>query len=302
MSIVWFPGHMAAARKKAAETLAQADLVIEVCDARAPGASTNPMIDELRRHRQRPALKVLNKADLADPAVTAQWLRWFETQPGVKAVAVSCKKPGEAARIPKLAAALVPHRNTTEKPTRAMVMGVPNVGKSTLINALIKRRAAKVGDEPAITKSQSRYPLSETMMLIDTPGLTWPKFEHAADGYMLAVGHAIGRNAYHEEEAAEWLATLLLARYPAVLAGRYGLPVDGLDGHGVIEAVAKRRGYRARGGDLDVEKAAHTLLQDYRDGLLGRISLETPQTRSAMIAAAPGQAAAARAPEAEDDD
>lgn len=286
MSIVWFPGHMAAARKKAAETLAQADVVIEVVDARLPAASTNPMIGELRRHRQRPSLKVLNKADLADPAATAEWLRWFDGQPGVKAVALSCKKPGDAARIPRLAASLVPHRNSTEKPARMMVMGVPNVGKSTLINALLKRRAAKVGDEPAITKSQSRYDLGDAMILIDTPGLTWPRFEHAGDGLMLAAGNAIGRNAYFEEEVAAWLGALLLARYPALVAARYGGAVEKLDGHGVIEAVAKKRGYRVKGGGADYEKAAHTLLQDFRDGVLGRVSLETPESREAMLAAA----------------
>lgn len=292
MSIGWFPGHMAAARKKAAETMARIDVVIEVIDARLPAASSNPMIEQLRLHRQRPCLKVLNKADLADPVATAEWLRWFAAEKPVSghaaqvsAVALSCKKPADCARIPKLAASLVPHRGTSEKPARMMVMGIPNVGKSTLINALVRRKVAHTGDEPAITKQQSRHKLAEGMELIDTPGLMWPAIRYASDGLMLAASHAIGRNAYIDEEVAVFLADVLLARYPALLAARYGCETAGLDGVGVIEAIAARRGFRVRGGEADLEKAALTLLQDYRTGALGRITLETPQSRAAMMAA-----------------
>ncbi len=154
MTIQWFPGHMTSARKEAAKTLALTDVVIEVCDARLPEASSNPMIRELRLHRQRPCLKLLNKADLADPEVTKAWLDFYNRQPGVKAVALSCKKPGEAARVPALCKELAPHRKDTFKPLRMLIMGIPNVGKSTLMNALLKRRVAAVGDEPAVTKSQ----------------------------------------------------------------------------------------------------------------------------------------------------
>jgi ribosome biogenesis GTPase A len=293
MSIDWFPGHMAAARKKAAETMANIDVVIEVLDARLPGASSNPMIEQLRLHRQRPCLKVLNKADLADPAVTAEWLRGYAAQnaaarphTALHAVALSCKKPSDAVRIPRLAAELAPHRGTAEKPVRMMVMGIPNVGKSTLINALVRRKVAHTGDEPAITKSQSRHKLSDSMELVDTPGLMWPKIRYASDGLMLAASHAIGRNAYIDEEVAVFLADLLLARYAALLTARYGCATAGLDGVAVIEAIAAKRGFRARGGEADFEKAALTLLQDYRTGALGRISLETPQSRAAMIASA----------------
>ena len=183
---------MATARKKAAETMAMIDVVIEVLDARIPGASTNPMIAELRRHRQRPSLKILNKADAADPSVTATWLREFGGETDVKAIAISCKRPADVAKIPAQAAALAPHRNRADKPVRLMIMGIPNVGKSTLINALLKRRVAKTGDQPAITKQQSRHQLNSRMELIDTPGLMWPKIEHPADGLMLAASHAIG--------------------------------------------------------------------------------------------------------------
>ena len=153
MAIQWFPGHMTSAKKKATETMERIDVVIEVLDARVPEAGSNPMIREMREFRQRPCLKILNKADLADPAATKAWLDHFNSQKNVKAVALSCKKPGEAAKIPKLCLPLAPHRGTVLKPLRIMVMGIPNVGKSTFINALLKRRTAAVGDEPAITKN-----------------------------------------------------------------------------------------------------------------------------------------------------
>lgn len=290
MSINWFPGHMVAARKKAAETMERTDLVIEVVDARLPEASCNPMIQELRLQRQRPCLKILNKADLADPAATQAWINYYNRQKGVKAVALSCKKPGDVAKIPGLCQKLAPHRDSNFKPLRMMIMGIPNVGKSTLMNALLKRRVAAVGDEPAVTKSQQRFDLSERMSITDTPGLMWPRIEHDSDGYMLAASHAIGRNAVIDEEVAAFLGEILLVCYPALLAARYNCDVEGLDGPGVIEAVAKRRGYRLKGGDPDLEKASLALLTDYRTGAIGRISLETPESRAAMISAKPTSA------------
>lgn len=284
MTIQWFPGHMTAARKKAAETMALTDVVIEVLDARLPEASSNPMIEELRRYRQRPGLKILNKSDLADPAATQAWLEFYQQQPGVKAVALSCKKASDVARIPKLCLALAPHRGTTLKPLRMMIMGIPNVGKSTLMNALLKRRVAAVGDEPAITKSQQRLDLNDSMTLVDTPGMLWPRIAHPGDGLMLAASHAIGRNAMIDDEVAIFLADRLLADYPALLAQRYGFDMADQDGVGVIEAIALQRGFRLKGGAVDFEKAGLTLLQDYRNGTLGRISLETPASRAVMLA------------------
>lgn len=286
MAIQWFPGHMNAARKKAAETMEVTDMVIEVVDARLPEASSNPMVHELRLYRQRPCLKVLNKADLADPAVTQEWLNYFNAQPNTKAVAISCKKPGDAAKVPPLCQILAPHRNSNIKPLRMMIMGIPNVGKSTLINALLGRKVAKVGDEPAVTKNQQRFELSPRMTLTDTPGMLWPKIAHESDGYMLAASHAVGRNAVDDGEVATYLAELLLKNYAGLVAERYGFAVAELDGAAVIEAIAKRRGYLLKGNTPDFEKAAQTLLVDYRTGVLGRISLETPASRSAMLEAA----------------
>ncbi len=278
MTIEWFPGHMAAARRKAAEMMGKIDVVIEVLDARLPGASSNPLIERLRREKQRPCLKLLNKADLADPAASAAWVRHFGAEKQVAAAAISSKRLDDVAKVPRLAAALVPHREG--KSVRMMVMGVPNVGKSTLVNALLKRKAAKTGDEPAITKHQSRFMLGERHELIDTPGLLSPHIGSESDAYLLAASHLIGPESYTGEDVATYLGDLLAARYPGLLRTRYGLEAEKFDGHGVISAIARSRGYLRKGGLPDLEKAGRALMQDYRSGTLGRISLETPASRS----------------------
>ncbi|HEX5476285.1 MAG TPA: GTPase, partial [Burkholderiales bacterium] len=158
-------------------------------------------------------------------------------------------------------------------------------GKSTLVNALLKRKAAKTGDEPAITRQQSRFQLGDDMELVDTPGLMWPAIRRPADGLMLAASHAIGENAYLTEEVATFLAEILLARYPELVAARYGCRPEALDGPGLVEALARRRGYLLKGNRIDHEKAGNALVHDYRSGALGRVSLETPATRVAMLAA-----------------
>lgn len=275
---------MNSARRQAAETMEKTDMVVEVLDARLPQASCNPMIAQLRAQRQRPCLKILNKADLADPAATQAWLDFYNKQKDVYAVALSCKKPADVAKVPGLCIKIAPHRGTALKPLRVMIMGIPNVGKSTLMNALLKKKVAKVGDEPAVTKTQQRLYLGNNMVLVDTPGMLWPKIEHPTDGLMLAASHAIGSNALIEEEVAVFLAEVLLQRYPQLLATRYGFSTEGMDGVGVVEGVAKKRGFRQKGGELDFEKASHTFLQDYRSGALGRISLETPASRAELLA------------------
>lgn len=284
MSIQWYPGHMNAAKKKAAEQMENTDLVIEVLDARLPEASCNPMVEELRLFRQRPCLKILNKVDLADPVATAAWSAWYDAQEGVTAYPMTTKKPADVARIPELCVSLAPHRGVPTKPLRIMIMGIPNVGKSTLMNALLKKKVAKVGDEPAVTKIQQKLYLGKNIILVDTPGMLWPKIALASDGLMLAASHAVGSNALIEEEVAVFLAEVLLEQYPHLLVARYGFNLDGMDPIAVVEGVAARRGFRIKGGDLDFEKGAHTFLQDYRTGTLGRISLETPTSRAARLA------------------
>ncbi len=285
MSIQWFPGHMNAAKKKAAEQMADVDVVIEVVDARLPAASCNPLVEELRKFRAKPCLKILNKIDLADPDATSAWVRHFEQDSAVTAYAMTTKKPADVAKVIDKARALAPHRGVPTKPLRLMIMGIPNVGKSTLMNALLKRRVAKVGDEPAVTKTQQKIYLDLNTAIIDTPGLLWPKIEMPSDGLALAASHAIGANALIEDEVATWLAEELIRRYPQLLVARYGFKLEGMDGIAVIEGLAQKRGYRIRGGDWDFEKASHMLLQDYRSGALGRISLETPETRAVALAA-----------------
>ena len=290
---------MNAARKKAAEQMENTDLVIEVLDARLPEASCNPMVEELRLFRQRPCLKILNKVDLADPAATSAWSAYYNGQEGVTAYAMTTKKPGDVAKIPELCLSLAPHRGVPTKPLRIMIMGIPNVGKSTLMNALLKKKVAKVGDEPAVTKMQQKLYLGKNIILVDTPGMPWPKIALASDGLMLAASHAIGSNALIEDEVAVFLAEELLVRYPQLLTARYGFKTDDLDGIAVIEGVAARRGYRQKGGDLDFEKASHIFLQDYRNGTLGRISLETPETRAVRLAQHEAEMAAKAARAAE---
>ena len=285
---------MTQARKKAEETMEFTDMVIEVLDARVPEASHNPVINDMRLFRQRPNLKVLNKADLADPKATEAWLNYFNNLPNTKAVALSCKKAGEAKKIVAHCRKLTPHRGTHLKPLRALIMGIPNVGKSTLMNALLNRRVAKVGDEPAVTKSQQRFEIDATFSITDTPGMMWPKIAYESDGYMLAASHAIGRNAVIDEDVATFLANNLLANYPDLINTRYKLntmkkdvqPLDVLqmDGVDLLEAIAKRRSYKRHDGLWDMEKTAVAFLTDYRSGAIGRVSLETPASRRAMTA------------------
>ena len=193
---------MNAARKEAAKTMEVVDVIVEILDARVPEASCNPLIEELRLARQRSCLKVLNKADLADPAVTQAWLDVYIRQPGVSAVALSCQHAGDAARIPRLCQPLAPHRNSIVKPLRMLIMGVPNVGKSTLMNQLLKRRIARVGDEPAVTKVQQRHKLNDRMTITDSPGLLWGTIKDPQVGLLLATINAVGHTVVDDEAVA----------------------------------------------------------------------------------------------------
>jgi len=281
MSIQWFPGHMVAAQKKAAETMEFTDVVIEVLDARMPGASQNPIIQDLRDHRQRAHLKVLNKSDLADPKVTDQWINYFNKIPKTKAIAISCKKVNEPKKLMALCKSLAPHRATPLKPLRMMIMGVPNVGKSTLMNAILNRRVAKVGDEPAITKQQQRHQINDHMVLVDTPGMMWPKIQFDSDGYLLAANNAIGKNAYFEEEVAKELAALLLENYRALVEARYKINHNApIDAFALLEWIGDRHVPKHQ---VDrINKSSLMLLNDYWHGLIGRISLESPNSREVM--------------------
>lgn len=269
MTIEWFPGHMATARRNAIETMRSTDVVIEVLDARVPGSSLNPMFETLRKENQRPALKILNKVDVADPKETEKWLAHYNAQPKTKAIALSAKKAGEVRRIPKECAALAPNRGTKIKPLRMMILGIPNVGKSTLMNTLLNRHVANVGDEPAITKVQMKHQLGPTQWLVDTPGMTWPGLDQDV-AFKLAATHSIGRNAYDDVAVAVDLGARLLRLYPGLLAARYGALPAGCTGDTLLTHIAEARKLLRD----PVPTAAGALLNDFRDGDLGRITLD----------------------------
>jgi ribosome biogenesis GTPase A len=275
LSITWYPSHMVASQREAVKALRTVDVVIEVLDARVPFTSRNPILETMRRQTRRPALKILNKADVADRERTREWIAYYNAQPGVKAMALCSKKPGEAKRVPREARALAPTRGTPGKPLRMMIVGIPNVGKSTLMNALLGRHLAKVGDEPAITKMHMGHALGDGMWLIDTPGLLWPGILDPQTVIKLAAAHTIGRNAYDEETVAIGLGDYLIKNYPALLAKRYGPLEDVGDGHRLVAAIALGRKLVLKGGLPDLEKAALVLLNDFRGGVLGPITLET---------------------------
>ena len=276
MSIQWFPGHMHKARKEIAESLKRCDLVVEVVDARLPWSSTNPLLAELRQHRQRPCLKVLTKIDLADPQVTQAWINWLRTQPKTAAIALNLTRPQEAKKLLPVAKSLAPHRNSLEKPLRIMVGGIPNVGKSTLINALAGRRIAKTGDEPAVTKRQQWVEIGAAVELLDTPGILWPKIQHPDSGFRLAAAHAIGKNAVDEMDVALFVVEMLQTRYPDALKTRFKLEATEGEPEKLLETIGQKRGFRLAGGRIDLFKTAEMLLFELRTGLIGRISFETP--------------------------
>lgn len=275
MTIQWFPGHMNKARREIADAMPTIDVVIEVLDARLPLSSENPLIATLRGAK--PCIRILNKSDLADPETTRRWIRHMEKAPGTAALALSVKMPLEAKAIPVLCRKLAPHRGTPLKPLRVMIMGIPNVGKSTLINALTGKKVAKVADEPAVTKMQQQIELGKNIVLVDTPGITWPKIGSEAGGYNLAATGAIGKNAMDPVEVAKFAANHLLRHYPELLRERYKLSGLPHDGDGLLEAIGMHRGCLKAGAAVDMEKAAEIFLNELRSGKIGRISLEEPE-------------------------
>lgn len=273
MSINWFPGHMHKARKEIAKVMDDIDVVIEVLDARLPKSSENPLVDSLRRGK--PVLKLLNKSDLADEGKTQQWLDYFNQQADIRAIALCQDQKKRILSIPKVCQQLVPGRTRQERPVRAMIMGIPNVGKSTLINALLGRRIAKVGNEPAVTKNQKRYTLANGMALSDTPGFLWPKIEDLDSGYRLAASGAIRDTAIEYELVAAYAAQFMLTEYPDRLQARYKLAELPAGDEALLDEIGRRRGGLRPGGVIDRHKAAEVLLHDMRAGKLGPLTFET---------------------------
>jgi ribosome biogenesis GTPase A len=295
MSIQWYPGHMTKARRELAELMPKQDVIIEVLDARMPAASENPVLAELRGDK--PCLKVLNKSDLADPAVTKAWLRYFErgnTDAGVgeddeappprpsaagrvRAIALSANQAGDArTRIPAMCKALAIRASGPGKTVRAMIVGIPNVGKSTLTNTLMERKVAKVGDEPAVTKARQQVVLKNGMALSDNPGILWPKIEDEAVSYRLALGGAIPDTALDYESVALFAARFFMQRYPELVRARYKLESLPPAPDALLAEIGRRRGCLRAGGAIDMHKAADVVVHEFRAGLLGRVSLEEP--------------------------
>jgi ribosome biogenesis GTPase A len=284
MSIQWFPGHMNATRKAIAKRLPDIDVVIELLDARLPGSSSNPLLAEMTAGK--PALKLLNKQDLADPDITDAWLAHFNARPGTRALAMDAGDKAPARQLVPACRALAPLRGGMVKPLRVLICGIPNVGKSTLINTLAGQRAAKTGDEPGITKLEQKIMLASDVYLFDTPGMLWPRIVVEQSGYHLAASGGIGRNAYDEEEVALALLASVRERYSQRLVARYKLgETTALSDEGLLGAIASKRGGLMAGGSLNLQKAAEIAINDFRSGAWGRISLETPQQFQAWLTA-----------------
>lgn len=271
MSIQWYPGHMHKASKAIQETLTQVDLVIEVLDARIPFSSENPMIGNLRGNK--PCIKVLTKSDLADPMITQQWQAYFEQEQGVKTQAVTTEQPEKIRRLTELCRKLGGEKNIVH----ALIMGIPNVGKSTLINILAGKSIAKTGNEPAVTKSQQRINLANNIVLSDTPGILWPKIENENSGYRLATTGAIKDTAIDADEVAFFAAETLLKRYSNMLMARYGLDTLPTTEWDFFEWIGRKRGCLKSGGQVDLQRICHLFLTELRAGTIGQISLETPE-------------------------
>jgi len=292
MTIQWFPGHMTRAKRQIEDKLKLIDVVFELIDARIPQSSRNPMIDEITGAK--PRLVLLNKADLADPALTAAWCSYFRAL-GHEALAIDASSGTGVKDIPAKARELLRARIERQiakgmkpRPVRALIVGIPNVGKSTLINRLAGRNVAATGDRPGVTKGQQWIRTGAELELLDTPGILWPKFEDARAGSLLAATGAIKEEVLHIDEVACFVLQTLADDYGGTLQERYSLAdevpkalPDLAAASTVLEAIGKRRGCLGSGGFVDYEKAAGVLLRDLRSGKLGRITLERPETAEA---------------------
>lgn len=274
MKIEWYPGHMAKAKRQITEAMPKIDVVIEVLDARLPVSSANPMLEKLRGSK--PCIKILNKDDLADPEVTALWIEYFNQMTGVKAISLEATKRSAVGQIPKLCRRLAPHRGAPGKTLRAMVIGIPNVGKSTLINTLAGKKMARVGDRPAITTCPQQIDLRNGIHLADTPGLLWPDIRNQKSAYRLAASGAIGEGGMDYESVALFAAEYLMDRYLKPLSMRYKLEDRPENAAALIDQIGRKRGCLITGGIVDQLRASELFLRELRAGLVGRISLERP--------------------------
>lgn len=275
MQIQWFPGHMHKAGKEIKEAMPNIDILIEILDARIPYSSQNPMLQILRG--EKPTIRVLCKTDLADPEITKVWQYYLEQEQAVKSLAITNFQPEKTKLIIDLCCKMLPQKTESNKIIRAMILGIPNVGKSTVINVLAGRSIAKTGNEPAITKQQQRINLKNNIVLSDTPGVLWPNVENRNSGYRLAITGAIKETAFQNDDVAMFAVDYLLSSYPSYLLNRYQLEVIPNDSFEFLETIGLKRGCISRGTKVDLQKIAKLFLTEFRAGLIGQISLETPE-------------------------
>ena len=282
MNIQWFPGHMTKAQRMIEDSLKQVDAVCEILDARIPRSSRHPDIDRLAAGK--PRLIILNRVDLADPEITSQWRRHFERQ-GIRIIETDAKTgKGVNGFVPALKELLKDKladyaaKGQINRPMRVMILGIPNVGKSTFINKVAKRRAAVAGDKPGVTRGKQWINIEQGLDLLDTPGILWPKFDSQEVGEMLAITNAIKADVLDKETLGANFMLRLRDMYPEALTERYKfVPDKDMNGFELLEEAAKKRGFLLSKGEYDIERMANTLLGEYHDGKLGRISLERPE-------------------------
>lgn len=273
-NIQWFPGHMHKAQKEVREIFNQVDVFIEVLDARIPFSSQNPMIEAIRQDK--PTIKILNKCDLADETRTEEWQAYFEQSGNIKTLAFNSQTGDKRQQMISLIKKLVPEKADTIKTIHALIIGIPNVGKSTLINNISGRTVAKTGNEPAVTKNQQRIKLDENVILIDTPGMLWPNIENPNSGYRLAITGGIKETAFEIPDIASYAAEYMMQDYADNLKHRFDLdelPRTDLE---FLETIGRKRGCLRSGGMVDLDKISRLFIMEYRDNFYGNLTLETP--------------------------
>lgn len=280
MNIQWFPGHMTKAQRMIEDNIKLVDAVCEILDARIPRSSRNPDIDRLSGDK--PRLIILNRCDLADKDITAAWTRYFQAQ-GMKVLQTDAKSGKGVNAFSKSVRELLATKleeyaaKGQNRPLRVMILGIPNVGKSTFINKVAGRKAAAAGDKPGVTRGKQWINIDRGLDLLDTPGILWPKFDSQEVGELLAITNAIKSDILDRETLGANFMLRLCKMYPQALADRYKIEPDlSLNGFELLEAAAKKRGFLISKGEYDIERMANTLLSEYHDGKLGRLSLERP--------------------------
>lgn len=280
MQYQWYPGHMTKARRMMQENIKLIDIVVELVDARIPLSSKNPDIDDLARNKYR--LILLNKADMADPVLTRQWKQYYE-QKGFYVCSLDSRKTGNVKEVKSLIQEACKEkkerdrkRGILNRPIRAMVVGIPNVGKSTFINSFAGKASTRTGNKPGVTKGKQWIKINKDVELLDTPGILWPKFEDQTIGMRLALIGSIRDEILNASEMALTLIEYLRSEYPGVLTDRYGV-VEEESSDRILADICDRRGCIMRGGQPDLDKAARLILDDFRALRLARITLEAPQ-------------------------